>query len=376
MSMATGVHDSIFNNFLSDTFHMSAESRGYLEFPRETPGFLTVLLTGILSALPVTRMGVTGTLLFGVGMIGIATMGGSYWPMMAMMVIGSAGMHLLQPVGSSVALALSDAANRGRRMGQAGMVSTVGTVLGTGLVLLVLSRFSAQYQIGFACAAALGVAAAVIYGFMHIPDLHQPRTRPTLKKKFSLYYLLEFFFGARKQIFITFGPWVLIKVYGVDTGRMAGLLLIAALIGIAFQPILGAIIDRFGERSVMIADGLLLSVVCIGYGFAAWWMGSTERALPIACGCYIADNLLFALGSARAVYLSRLTSSHDELTSTLAMGVSINHIASMTIPAVAGMIWFHFGYERVFAVAALLALALAALGTRTPSKWQHDAAGV
>jgi len=84
--------------------------------------------------------------------------------------------------------------------------------------------------------------------------------------------------------------------------------------------------------------------------------------------------LLFALGSARVVYLSRLTSSHDEMTSTLAMGVSINHIASMTIPAVAGTIWLNFGYERVFLAASGLALALAALGTLAPSKADHDAA--
>ena len=96
-----GVHDSIFNNFLSDTYHLTADQRGLLEFPRETPGFMTVIVLGILSALPVTRVGMTGTLLFGLGMIGMAMLGGIYPMMMVAMVIGSTGMHLLQPVGSA-----------------------------------------------------------------------------------------------------------------------------------------------------------------------------------------------------------------------------------------------------------------------------------
>jgi len=74
------------------------------------------------------------------------------------------------------------------------------------------------------------------------------------------------------------------------------------------------------------------------------------------------------LGTSRAVYLSRLTDSPQEINSTLAMGVSINHIASMTIPAVAGAVWMGFGYERVFAAAAFLALGIAAVSTRVPPK--------
>jgi predicted MFS family arabinose efflux permease len=98
------------------------------------------------------------------------------------------------------------------------------------------------------------------------------------------------------------------------------------------------------------------------------WTGNPETALPIACACYIADNQLFAMGSARSVYLSRLTQSPQEITSTLAMGVSINHIASMTIPVLAGTVWARFGYERVFAAAAVLALLLAAIATRVPAR--------
>src|SRR5512136_238819 len=107
MASALGVHDSIFNNYLADTFHPSAQARGWLELPRETPGFLVVLTAGILAAFPLTRVGMIGALVFAVGMVGMAASGSIYGLMVIMMMIGSAGMHSLQPVNSTIVLSLS-----------------------------------------------------------------------------------------------------------------------------------------------------------------------------------------------------------------------------------------------------------------------------
>jgi predicted MFS family arabinose efflux permease len=222
--------------------------------------------------------------------------------------------------------------------------------------------------VGFLAIAAIAIGAGAIYFMLRIPALHQPRARLVLRKRYALYYVLEFLFGSRKQVFLTFGPWVLIRVYGEPASGIAGLLMTASLVGIAFKPLAGAAIDRFGERAVMIVDGLLLAVVCMGYGYALKLTGDPATARPIACVCFIADNLLFALGASRPVYLSRLTRSPQEINSTLAMGVSINHIASMTIPAVAGAMWMGLGYERVFAGAAVLALGISAVSTLVPGK--------
>lgn len=368
MAAATGMYDSLFNNYLHETFGLSAEQRGWLEFPRELPGFLTVLMAGVLCSLAITRVAVVGTLGYALGLVGLALLGGSFWPMVAMMILASAGQHLLMPVGQSIVLGLSDESNRGRRMGMAGSVGTLGTVMGTGFVWLVFDKASPQYARGFMGAAILVCVTAGIYALMHIPHLQQPRARFVFKPRFSLYYGLEFLHGARKQIFLTFGPWVLIKVYGVPATQMAALLMTAALIGIVFQPLVGHLLDRFGERRIMVIDGLCLSVICIGYGYSYKLLGSAAAALPLACACYVADNLLFALGAARAIYLSRMADSPEELNSTLAMGVSINHIASMSIPAVAGAIWVNLGYERVFVAAAILALFTAALAMRVPRR--------
>ncbi len=368
MGAALGVHESIFNNFLKETFDLAANARGELEFPRELPGLLVVLMTGILCTLAVTRVGAVGSLVFAAGMAGLALWGSPYSTMILMMMIGSAGMHLLQPVGASITLGLSDAGNRGRRMGLTGAIGGVGVVLGAGLVGLLFDDSAPRYPTWFLCSAGIALLAAATYSLMHISHLHQPRARLVFRKKYMLYYVLEFLFGARKQIFITFGFWVLIEVYQAPTSGIGKLLMTAAVIGVGFRPLAGWAIDRLGERTVMMADGLLLAGVCIGYGYAPQLVGDLETARVIACVCFIADNLLFALGTGRAVYVSRLAETPQDLNSTLAMGISINHIASMTLPAVAGIIWMTMGYEKVFAAAAVLALILSAVSSLVPRK--------
>lgn len=368
LSAAGSVNESIFNNFLRDTFNPSPESRGWLELPRELPGFLVVLMTGVLAALPVTRLGMVGGLLLALGLAGLAILGTTWSGMVAMMVLASSGLHLLMPVGSSIAIGLTKEGNRGKRLGQLGSVGTLGAILGSGAVWMFLDKSNPAYATAFLCAAILAALAALCYGLLHIPHLHQPRARLVVKRKFGLYYCLEFVFGARKQIFITFGPWVLIQEYKEPAAAIAGLFMTAAFIGLAFNPLAGMAIDRFGERKVLILDGIVLIFVCAGYGYAKDLIPDESLARNVACACFMLDMLLFSLGTGRAVYASRLADSPQELTSTLAMGVSVNHIVSMTIPAFAGALWMGFGYQRVFLAAAGLSVMNAVLCTWIPGK--------
>jgi MFS family permease len=367
MAAAMSIHDSIFNNFLSDIFHLEAGARGWLELPRELPGFLVVVTAGILAALPINRLGAVAATTFMLGMIGMATVSRELGPMIAAMMIGSTGLHLLQPVTTSISVATGHAKNRGKRIGLTGSVETAGVVLGTGFVWFFFSKTNPQYTLGFTLAAIGGALAAIIYLTIKLQHMNQPRAKMVFHKKFSLYYLLEFLFGARKQIFLTFGPWVLIKIYDQPANSIASLLMIGALIGIVFKPLAGMAIDRFGCRKVLIVDALTLIFVCLGYGYALR-IAQPDTAKLIAEICFIGDNLLFALGSARAVYVSHLTDSHQELTSTLSMGVSINHIVSMLIPALAGYVWLTFGYEKVFLSAAILSIIVAVISSFVPDK--------
>ena len=367
---AGGVHDSIFNNFLNHEYKMSAGARGNLEFPRELPGLMVVVMTGILCALSVTRMATLATIIFAAGMMGLGLMGNVYPLMILMMILGSTGLHLLMPAGSTLTLALAAEGRKGKRMGQVGVMENVGVILGAGIVWLMFRAMHLPYRAGFITAGVLGLASAFFYSRLRVPGIHGKRARFLVRKKYSLYYALEFLWGARKQIFITFGPWVLIKEYGREPDSIGILLMTGAFLGIVARPLAGWCIDRFGERKVLIADGLILSVVCIGYGYALKIAPNADAARRIACACFIADNLLMALSAARAIYLSHMSPSHEETASTLSMGISINHFVSMIIPTFAGLLWDGVGYEKVFLAAAFLALCNAATASLMPRKRQ------
>ncbi len=366
MSMAAGMHDSVFNNFLSDVFKLSASQRGWLEFPRELPGFLAAAMTGVLCMLPLARLGAVGAVGLALGAVGMAFFSSSLSPMVLMMFVTSCGMHLHMPVASTLSIGLSEPGRRGWRMAQTGFIETAGAVSGAAMIWLFFGRSGEHYSAVFIAVACAAFVGGLFYMRLHVPSLHAPRSPLVLRRKFTLYYLLESVFGARKQVFLTFGPWVLIEVYGYPASSIAGLLAIAAVLSFGFKPLVGWAVDRLGERFVLVTDGVLLMGVCIGYGYAQHLTGDPHTASLIATGCYVADNLLFATGMGRAVYVSRISESPQETASTLAMGVSVNHVASMTIPIVAGAAWVHFGYERVFLAAAVLALLNALLSTRVP----------
>lgn len=352
-----GMWDPVLSNYLDEIFKISDETRGYLEFPREFPGFMVVAMTGLLAALPIARLGVIASVLSVVGLLVLSVFDSSFTMMVAMMLVMSSGAHLNMPVVSTITMASAPEGKRGRRQGQIESLTTCGFLLGAGLVWLI-SHFkpdSGKFSVIFFVAALIAAVAGYCYSRLHLPELHQKRARLVLRKKYGLYYWLEFLFGARKQVFLTFGPWVLIRVYGLETRQIAQLFMVSCLVGVGFKLIAGRAVDYFGERVVLAFDAIMLVFVCLGYGYARHYF-SEQVAFYVATSCFVVDHMLFSLGQARSVYVSRIAADSSELSGTLSMGISINHIASMLIPSFAGIIWTVFGYERVFLMATVLAV--------------------
>ena len=314
-------------------------------------------------------------LLVVVGALGITTKIDNYSLMLVMMVVVSDGVHLHMPIVSTIALASVDEKDRGKRMGLVTAVYTVGLLLGSGTVRLICHFMPEidKYNVIFIFTAVFGVLSSISYSRLHLPDLHQKRQRLVFRKKYSLYYWLEVLFGARKQLFITFGPWVLIKVYGLGPARIAELFMIASVIGIGFKFFAGRFIDMVGERVVLVLDGMVLTVICIGYGYAQWFFDDNIAVIVVSV-CYIIDSLIFALGHARSVYVSRISDDASEMSGTLSMGITINHVSSMAIPTCAGIVWAKYGYDKVFLMAAGLAVLITACSSLIPGKKQTEAA--
>jgi hypothetical protein len=220
-------------------------------------------------------------------------------------------------------------------------------MVGCGIVWIAMKYAAATYGQIFIGGAVAAVVAAGAMAFMRMPNAHLRRPRFVWNRHYWLYYVLAFLFGARKQIFITFGPWVLVRIFDQPAYIFAQLWLVASGIGIVFQPLLGRAIDRFGERVVLMADSLCIVAVCTGYG-TAHLIPDRTVALGVLFACFVCDQLLFGVNMARDVYIARMAERPEDVAPTLSLGVTINHAVSMSVPALGGLLWLRYGHSSVF----------------------------
>jgi hypothetical protein len=68
------------------------------------------------------------------------------------------------------------------------------------------------------------------------------------------------------------------------------------------------------------------------------------------------DSLLMSFGIARSIWLKKIALSPSDVAPTLAMGVSIDHIFSITVALLAGLLWDRAGYQFVFLTGAGIAV--------------------
>ena len=356
VGLSMGLAEISFNNFLSDTYNMDAMSRGELEFPRELPGFLVAAFAGILFFWSELKMAVLAMVLMAFGLAGLGYYGDHYGLMLTSMIIWSIGMHMQMPVTRTIALQLARDGRGATMLGRLGGIRTGAAIVGSVLLWMGLGETSLGYLPVFALAALVSLASGYSYLVMR-PIKGHTGNRPTfiIRKRYTLFYLLNILFGARKQIFITFGPWVLIKIFGEPVSTIAWLYLVSSVIGMFFSPQLGKLIDRFGERLVLMIDAVLLVGVCLGYGFAAE-MGLGSWAVNIIYASFVMDLVLFNVSIARTTYASKIAARKDDLTATLSLGVTIDHAVSMSIPTLGGLVWVLYGYQYVFVGAAVVAV--------------------
>jgi predicted MFS family arabinose efflux permease len=190
-----------------------------------------------------------------------------------------------------------------------------------------------------------------------------------LHREYWLYYLLAVFHGSRKQLFMTFGPWVLVTVFHQPTQTMATLLTIGGVIGILFQPLLGWATDQLGERVVLASEAVLLVFVCFGYGFAKF-LFPEGVAFLITCVCFLLDQMSMSFVLARSTYMKKIARQPTDIQPALTISVTIDHIFSITVALLGGMIWNAFGFQYVFILGMFIAFVnfFAALQVRVPQR--------
>jgi len=355
VGMAASLVDSTLNNFLNDTFSLNGFQRSFLEIPREFPGVIVLFVSAALWFLGSRRLGGFAMLLAALGIFLIGFSSSNYGLMVLFLFIYSNGNHLFMPVATTIGMELAADGRTGRRLGQLNAIRNLATIAGSFLVFIGFKFLNFTYQHSFTIAALVFTVAAVLMFLMKPEKSAPPKTFLKLRKEYTLVYALAVLAGSRKQIFITFAPWVIVTIFNKPTQTIATLVTIGGVIGILFQPFLGRAIDRYGERLILSAEAVALIFVCLGYGFSRS-IFPEKVAFIIVCICYLLDQMLFSVSMARSTYMKKIALDPADIQPALSASISIDHVFSISVALLGGVIWNNFGFQYVFLLGMLIAV--------------------
>ena len=366
--LGAGVYDLLFTNYLSDAQGLNAQERGFLELPRELPGVLSLLVMGSLFFLNEVRLAAVSVLLAALGSYMLMNLGpgASMWELSVCVVTASLGLHILMGTVDSIVMHTARPENRSLSLGQMRALGTAATLLGAGYIWLKW-QFNSSFAVDYVLVVVIFVVAAALLFCVRAPQFPKRksfRENFILRKEYAVYYGIETLHGIRKQLYITFGYWLLVNTMGQPPAQVGKIMLIAGVIGLFTQPLIGRSIKHFGEKKVTIFDSMALSVLCLAYAFAPSLLPAAWAVGVIAC-CFVLDKILFDLGMARTTYIARICGERrSDITPCIYTGIAINHVASITYGIVGGLIWSYSGGPQAVFLTGGLAVVGAGLLAR------------
>jgi MFS family permease len=362
--VAFGLYKGIQDNYLAEIVKITAFERGIVEFFREIPGLLVILFLAALYRFSDSKIFKIGIWCMAAGLAGLLAAGTGKIIVVAFMVVFSMGEHIIMPVRSTISLELAKQNQGGASLGITSAISSLGNILGymiTAILFFVFTRMGVgrlsliRFKSVFLLAVLLMAGAALAAMSLKETAVNTKRRRFYFAGKFFKFYMLEVFYGARKQIFITFAPYVLILHYGADASIISTLLAVCAVFGFLLSPFMGRLIDRAGYKIVMVGDTLILVVVCLLYGFAHR-LFPVHIAFIVVCVNFVLDSVISLASMASNVYVQTIAANQEEITATLSTGVSINHAISIFIALMGGWLWKTAGIEALFCMSAVLGI--------------------
>ena len=356
--LSYGLYKGMLDNFLAEVVGMGEMGRGVTEFFRELPGILLVFLLAAFYMLSAESLYKAGAVIMLVGLAMHAVLPPTKVLATLAICMYSLGEHIQLGMKNTLTLEYARPGRGGTALGLLSSTNQIGTLAGYLVIVLVFARFAEKqpYSLFFALSAVLaGVSMVCAMGIRGKSQTDETKRRFYFHKKYTKYYILEMFYGARKQVFFTFGPYVLILFYGAGAAAVSLLHAVCSVAGFLLSPVVGRIIDKVGYKAVMVADTLILVVVCFFYGFAHH-LFPMKTAFLVCCVNYVLDSVISLASMASNVYVQDLADSPDEVKATISTGLSINHVITIFIALFGGWIWHALGIETLFMLSAGLGL--------------------
>jgi hypothetical protein len=367
MPLSFSVWSALLNNFVVEVAQFDGVKIGWLQSVREIPGFLAI---GVIAIIIFMREQVLG--IVSLVALGLATAITSYFPtfegLLITTLISSLGFHYYETVNQSLQLQWLDRKRAPQILGWILAFGSAASLAAYGLIVLGWRYWGLTYEAAYLIGGGATVVLAAVCFFAY-PQFESPTPqikKMVLRKRYWLYYAMQFMAGARRQIFIVFAAFMMVERFGFQVHTLTALFLINYVANIIFAPLMGRVVVLFGERRALVFEYIGLFGVFLAYGgiyYFGW--GAT-----LAATLYVVDHLFFALAFAQKTYFQKIASPGD-IAPTAAVAFTINHIAAVALPAALGYLWVT-SPGAVFGLAAGMALTSLALALLIP---RHPAEG-
>ncbi|MDO8883060.1 MAG: MFS transporter [Pseudotabrizicola sp.] len=364
MPLAFATWSAVLNNFVIEIAGFTGVEIGWLHTVREIPGLLAVLVIALLLIFREQVLALCSLFL-----LGLATAVTAWFPsfggLLIVTLLSSIGFHYFETVNQSLQLQWVEKSRAPQVLGRIVAVGSGAALLAYGLLVLMWDRFNLTYDTVYMVSGGATIALT-LFAALAYPQFVNPikqRNSIVLRRRYWLFYALQFMAGSRRQIFVVFAGFMMVERFGMKVSEMTALLLINYVLQMVAAPAMGRALGRFGERSVMAFEYTGLTLVFLFYG-GIYWFG---WGIVIAGALYIADQMFFALSFALRTYFQKIADPAD-IAPTAAVSFTINHIAAVFLPAAMGYLWAT-SPDYVFLLGAgmaLIALGLVLLIPRHP----------
>jgi MFS family permease len=335
----------LFNNFAVENAGLEGNHIGMIQSVREVPGFLTFLAVFVMLLIREHRLSALSTLFLGLG-LAITGLFPSYVGLLITTLIMSFGFHYYETTNQSLTLQYFDETTSPWVFGKLRALASASNIAIAGFIYVM--AYFLDYTQAYLVIGGL-IFATGVWGLTKDPtdrDIVPQRKKMILRKRYWLFYFLTFMAGARRQIFMAFAVFLLVKRMHFSIQEVAILFVVNNLIGFFLSPLVGKSIIRFGERKVLSLEYFSLIFIFLAYAIV-----QSKALLAIL---YILDHIFFNFAIAIRTYFQKVGDPRD-VAPSMAVGFAINHIAAVILPAVGGLLWI-VDYRIPFLVGAFLSM--------------------
>lgn len=351
----------LLNNFVREVADFDGADIGLLHTFREIPGFLSFL---VIFLIIVVREQVLG--LVSLMVLGAATAITAWYPqltgIMILTFLSSVGFHYYETVNQSLQLQWLPKDKAPQILGWIMATGSAATFVVYFVIFFLWEPLGLTYNTVFMIGGGItvGIALFALLAYPQYESPHPQIKKLVLRRRYWLYYALQFMSGARRQIFIVFASFMMVEKFGFSVPEIARLFLINLVINMIIAPMLGRIVARFGERNVLMFEYIGLTAVFVAYG----GLYVFEWGAGVAAVLYVLNNMFFGLALALKTYFQKIGAPGD-MAPTAAVAFAINHIPAVLLPVLLGLLWLQ-SPAAVFGLAAGMAFVSFLLSTLIP----------